>query len=96
MLLGDLLASFRDEATATEALLSLDDLPMFTAVREQAQANGLDLGAYIADTVQLYAAQASDDEWTTLIGLLNRSSDPAATCLRRAFAYAIPGAHREH
>jgi len=36
------------------------------------------------------AAAASDEEWVTLMVPLNRSPDPGATCLQRAFAYAQP------
>ena len=62
---------------------------MLTAAREQAAAEGLDLAAYVTQTVQRYATAASDEEWITLMGLLNRSPDPGTTCLQRAFAYAL-------
>jgi hypothetical protein len=48
------------------------------------------LAACVTQTVQRYAATATDEEWVTLMGLLNRSPDPGATCLQRAFAYAQP------
>ncbi len=89
MLLGDLLASLGDETAATEAILSVDDLPMLAAMREQAKADGLDLPAYVAGAVRRYASEATDEEWITLMGLLNRSPDPGATCLKRAFAHAL-------
>lgn len=89
MLLGDVLSRLSDEASATEAILGVDDLPMLAAMREQAQADGLDLPAYVAGTVRRYAAEASDEEWITLMGLLNRSPDPGAVCLRRAFEYVL-------
>lgn len=89
MLLGDVLAALGDEATATEAILGLDDLAMLTAIREQAASNDLDLGVYVAGTVRRYAAEASDQEWVTLMGMLNRSQDPGTICLKRALAYAL-------
>jgi hypothetical protein len=89
MLLGDLLAELSDETAATEAILSVDDLPMLAAIRQQAQVDGLDLPAYVAGTVRRYASEATDEEWITLMGLLNRSPDPGATCLKRAFEHAL-------
>jgi len=89
MMLGDVLAKLTDETSATEAILSVEDLPMLAAMRDQAQAEGIDLPAYVAGTVRRYAAEASDEEWITLMGLLNRSADPGATCLQRAFEHAL-------
>ncbi|MBI3703252.1 MAG: hypothetical protein HY244_05200 [Rhizobiales bacterium] len=88
-MLGDLLANLTDETTALETILGAGDLALLTAVRERAAADGADLGAYVAGTVQRYANEASDEEWITLMGALNRSPDPGATCLKRAFAHAL-------
>jgi len=88
-MLGDLLASLSDEATATETILRSGDLRLLTAAREQAGAEGLELGAYVTRAMQRYATGASDEEWITLLGLLNRAADPAAACLQRALACAL-------
>ena len=45
----------------------------------------------MTQTVQRYTNEASDEEWVTLMGLLNRSQDPGATCLKRAFEHALRG-----
>jgi hypothetical protein len=87
-MLGDILARLTDETIAVEAILDTSDLALLAAAREQADAEGLDLATCVAQTVQRYANGASDEEWVTLMGLLNRSPDPSATCLKRAFAYA--------
>ena len=91
MLLGDLLAELSDEASATEAILSVNDLPMLAAMRRQAAADGVDLPAYVAGTVRRYASEATDEEWITLMGLLTRAPDPGAVCLKRAFEHALHG-----
>ena len=88
-MLGDLLASLTDEATALETVLGAGDLALLTRMRERAAAEGAELGAYVVETVQRYAAQASDEEWVTLMGALNRSVDPGVTCLQRAFEYGL-------
>jgi hypothetical protein len=87
MLLGDLIAQFTDEAVAEEAILDLSDLALLADLRAQAQARGLDLGAYAAAAVNRYASEASDEEWVTLIGALGRADDPGAIYLKRALAY---------
>jgi hypothetical protein len=86
-MLGDLLASLTDETTAVETLLQLGDLTLLETARGKAAAEGIELAACVTQTVQRYAASASDEEWITLMGMLNRSQDPGATCLKRAFAY---------
>ncbi len=88
-MLGDLLKSLSDETTALETVLGTGDLALLTAVRERAAAQGVDLASYVGQSVQRYAHEASDEEWTTLIGALNRSQDPAATCLKRAFEHDL-------
>jgi hypothetical protein len=89
-MLGDLLASLTDETTAVETLLQLGDLTLLDAARGKAAEEGIELAACVTQTVQRYASTASDEEWVTLMGMLNRSQDPGATCLKRAFAYAQP------
>jgi hypothetical protein len=86
-MLGDILARLSDETTAVETILGAGDLALLAAVRERAAADGLELAACVTQTVQRYTHEASDEEWVTLIGMLNRSPDPGTTCLKRAFAY---------
>jgi hypothetical protein len=88
-MLGDLLTSLTDETTALETILSAGDLNLLTAAQELAAADGLDLAAFVTQTVQRYANEASDEEWVTLVGLLNRSPDPGTTCLKRALEHAL-------
>jgi hypothetical protein len=91
MLLGDLLSRFDDETVAAETILRVGDLGMIAAMRRNAEAVGLTLGAYAAQTMRRYADTASEEEWTTLIGLLRRAEDPGAVCLKRAFTQATGG-----
>jgi hypothetical protein len=89
-MLGDLLAQLTDETVAVETLLQLGDLALLETARAKAATEGIDLAACVTQTVQRYAATATDEEWVTLMGLMNLSPDPGATCLQRAFAYAQP------
>lgn len=84
MLLGDLIARFRDPLVAEQALAGLDDLPLVAAIMVKADAADLPLGDYAAECVEDYANTASDEEWTTLIGQLARTDDPGRVLLKRA------------
>lgn len=90
-MLGEILARLTDETTAVETILGAGDLALLSAVKEQAAAEGLDLAACVTQTVQRYTHEASDEEWVTLIGLMNRANDPGAICLKRAFEHAQRG-----
>ena len=89
MLLGDLIAGLTDDVIAEEAILDLTDLALLAEVRTRAQADGLGLGAYAAAAVSRYAAEASDEEWITLIGAMGRAPDPGAVYLDRALSHAV-------
>jgi hypothetical protein len=89
MLLGDLLTRFTDESIAAEAIMQLGDLALLASVREQAQARGLEVGAFAAAAVRRYASEASDEEWVMLLGAMNRDPDPGIVCFKRALAYAL-------
>jgi hypothetical protein len=89
MMLGDVLKRLTDDAAAAEIILGVGDLPMLNAMRERAEAEGLDLAAFSRGAVRRYSAEASDEEWVTMLGLVTRSDDPGTTCLRRAFKSAL-------
>jgi hypothetical protein len=88
MLLGELIARCSDETIAEEIVLSIGDLATLAALRDQSEATGVGLGACIAAATRRYAAEASDEEWVTLIGQMGGAQDPAKILLKRALAYA--------
>lgn len=90
-MLGDILARLTDETAAVETILGAGDLSLLAVVKERAAAEGIDLAACVTQTVQRYTHEASDEEWVTLIGLMNRANDPGAICLKRAFEHAQRG-----
>jgi hypothetical protein len=87
MLLGDLIARFDDAAVAEETVLAIGDIALLAGLREQAAMTGRGLGACMADAARRYAAEASEEEWITLIGAMGRTKDPGAVYLKRVFAY---------
>lgn len=89
MLLGDVLKRFDDETFAAEAVMGLGDLSLLARLRGEAEANGQPLGAFAQSALRRFAAEASDEDWVTLIGALARAEDPGAVCLKQAFAYVL-------
>ena len=89
MLLGDLIARFKEESIAEETILGFADLTLLADLRAHAEASGLDLGSFAAAAACRYAAEASHEEWTTLMGAMRRARDPGASYLERALAYAM-------
>ena len=67
-MLGDLLAQLTDETTALETIMGAGDLKLLAAARELAVADGLDLAAFVPQTVRRCASEASDEEWVALMG----------------------------
>ena len=91
MLLGDILNRLEDDGEAAEVILGAGDLRLLAVMRERAEAEGLDLAAYAKAAVQRYAAEASDEEWLTMMGQIGRAADPGQACLKRAFEKATVG-----
>jgi len=89
MLLGDMLAGFTDEGVAAEAILALGDIALLASVRERSEAHGVEVGVFAASAVRQYASEASDEEWVTLLGAMNRDPDPGIVCFKRALTHAL-------
>jgi len=89
MLLGDILSKLNDDGEAAEIIVAAGDLRLLAAMKEQAEAEGLSLADYTRAAVQRYVADASDEEWITLMGQIGRTADPGGICLKRAFESVI-------
>lgn len=89
MFLGELINQLGDETVATESILRLGDIGLLMELRNRAEENCTSLGSYAAWLLRTYAEAAPPDEWTTLMGVMGRGSDPGGAYLRRAFDYAL-------
>ncbi|MFO1088001.1 MAG: hypothetical protein U1E46_00315 [Hyphomicrobiales bacterium] len=89
MLLGAVIAHLQDDETADAALEALGDLMLTAQVMRAAEVEGETPGEFLTAAVGRYAAGASDEEWVTLMGSLERGGDPASTLLRRAAVWAL-------
>jgi hypothetical protein len=88
MLLSDLIAQLSDETAAHEALLRVADLALLAELRQRAEADSLSIGAYAARAISCFAAHATEEDWLTLMGAMNRTNDPSLVFLRHALAHA--------
>lgn len=89
MLLGDVLARFDTPSFVEETVLALGDLQLLAQMRAQADAEGESLGEFARSAMRRFAAEASDEDWVTLLGALARAGDPGVVCLRFAFEQVV-------
>jgi len=86
MLLGDIIARFRDEAVVSEALLLLDDFALTAQVVARAADSNVSAGELAVESVGRFVNGATDEEWLTLIGQMSRSDNPGGVFLRRVLS----------
>ncbi len=89
MLLGDIIASFQDEAVINETLFSLGDLALATRLVALAAESNVSTGELAMQSVGRFVNGASDEEWLALFGQMSRSDNPGQAFLRRALANAV-------
>jgi len=88
MLLGDIIASFQDEAVINETLFSLGDLARTARLVALATESNVSTGELAIQSVGRFVNGASDEEWLALFGQMSRSDNPGQVFLRRALATA--------
>jgi hypothetical protein len=86
MLLGDMIARFDDPAYAGEALMALGDLVLVADIIAAAEAEGVAPGELARQAVDRFVAAATDEDWVSVVGAMERAEDPAREFLRRALA----------
>ncbi|WP_425069613.1 hypothetical protein [Reyranella sp.] len=89
MLLGQVLDRLGDESVAAETLLGLDDLPLMVDVEATGARFGESPPLYASNAVGRFTAFASDEDWLALMTALERTSDPAAACLRQMLLWSL-------
>ncbi len=91
MLLGDIIASFQDEAVINETLFSLGDLALTARLVALAAESNVSTGELAMQSVGRFVNGASDEEWLALFDQMSRSDNPGQVFLRRALANAASG-----
>jgi hypothetical protein len=101
MQLGDIVVRLNDETIAMEALLGCGDLSLLVEVADVAGRFGETPGDYAAGSVRRFANAAGDEDWLALMTALERTDDPARTCLVRMVSWSLvrdrqPELHAPH
>jgi hypothetical protein len=82
------------------AMTAQSDFPLDVTVREpdlaarlesEARAHGMDMPAFVADTVSRFMAHEDGESWTTIVGNIQRTDDPG-----HAFISTIMHARIDH
>jgi len=81
MLLGEIIRDFSQEARATEALLSCNDIALLARVGEAANLYEETVGEYAAGAVRRFANLATSEDWLGLMNVIERADDPGINCL---------------
>ena len=89
MLLGQMIERLSDEAFATEALLSLGDLPLLVDVEAACREQEVSAVTYASTAARRFADYASDEDWLALMTALERADDPGAAGLRQMLAWSL-------
>jgi hypothetical protein len=89
MLLGDLIRRLDDAAIVTRTLEALGDPALASRAAGAAATAGVDLGEFVSTAARRYLNQAPAEEWTTLMGAMDRASDPGSVLLRRSLTFVL-------
>ena len=89
MLLGTIMTQFQDEDIAAATLLSLGDIVLVAEVEAARLPHAESVGEYVSGAVQRFSRLASDEDWLALMTALERSDNPAATCLGAMLRWSL-------
>lgn len=89
MLLGTIMAELKNEQHAEAALLSLGDLVLVAEVEAERNRHEETLGEYVSGAAQRFARLASDEEWLGLMTAVEKSDNPAASCLSTMLRWSV-------
>lgn len=80
-MLGSVFRLLDDEAVAAGAARALNDPALLERIDAARALHDESLGEYVGGAVRRFSALASDADWTSLKGALERTPDPAAAAL---------------
>ena len=80
MQLGDIIRSFSEDGTASEALLG-NDIVLFARVGVAANRYEETIGEYASGAVKRFANLAESEDWLGLMNVVERTDDPGTGCL---------------
>ncbi len=89
MLLGSLLHQLQDERIAQDVLFALGDVTLAMRVETAGAKMEESVGEYAAGACARFSEGADDEAWLALMTAIERSTDPAATCLRTMLEWSM-------
>lgn len=89
MLLGAIMNELRDETVAASALMQLGDVVLVAEVDTARAPHDESIGEYVSGAAQRFARKASDEDWLALMTALERTDNPAVTCLTTMVKWSI-------
>jgi hypothetical protein len=89
MLLGTIMNELRDETVAAAALMQLGDVVLVAEVDTAREPHDESIGEYVSGAAQRFAHKASDEDWLALMTALERSDNPAVTCLTTMVKWSV-------
>jgi hypothetical protein len=92
-MLGRLIDDLEDPQALRALVLALDVPDLEGRIARAAAAAGEEPHVYLAAAVVGYVAEAPDDDWLRLVGLMNRAADPSLAALRAILEKILPPLH---
>ncbi len=89
MQLGDIIRNLSDEAQASEALLSCNDIALVARVGVAAQRYEESVGDYAAGAVRRFANLAGSEDWLALMNVIERAQDPGLEVLAHMVDWSL-------
>lgn len=89
-MLGSLIASLDDPKVAMTLLATLDEPALLRRLAVAAEESGRPTADIVGTVVRHFVETASDDIWTQLIGIMNRSENPGLAAIRAILEKALP------
>lgn len=95
MQIGELIERLEQEDDAGEALAALGDIVLFAQVASMGERFEESPAEYTAGAVARFAAGASDEDWVSLIGAIERAREPGHAFLVQALQWSLARDARE-
>lgn len=89
VVLGDLLAFSRSSSRDIEAWLANADRGLSSRIGDQATVRGESVAQFVRIAVADFMAEASEEDWASLMSAVRDAVDPGAACLAKMTAFRI-------
>ena len=88
-MLPDVIAQLQEKGTAEALLIEAGELVLLAEVEQAAERLGLATGVFAAMALHRFCERAEDQDWTDLMGRMNRLASPGEAAVVFILARAI-------